>query len=62
MTIQVQDTRDRLRWRLKVDQITRVILSAEFDYAEIKDEAANTPLPELMNELKSLAKKIEGVR
>ena len=23
MTIQVQDTRDRLRWRLKVDQITR---------------------------------------
>ena len=59
MTIQVQDTRDRLRWRLKVDQITRVILSAEFDYAEIKDEAADTPLPEFMNELKNLAKKIE---
>ena len=62
MTIQVQDTRDRLRWRLKVDQITRVILSAEFDYAEIKDEAAGTPLPEFMKELKTLAKKIEGVR
>lgn len=62
MSIQLQDTRDRLRWRLKVDQITRVILSAEFDYADIKDEAANTPLPELMKELKSLAKKIEGVR
>ena len=29
MTIQVQDTRDRLFWRLKVDQITRSILSAE---------------------------------
>tara|TARA_B100000683_G_scaffold16450_2_gene16327 strand:- start:17293 stop:17481 length:189 start_codon:yes stop_codon:yes gene_type:complete len=62
MNIQVQDTRDRLFWRLKVDQITRSILSAEFDYADIKDEAANTPLPELMNELKTLAKKIEGVR
>jgi hypothetical protein len=62
MAIQVQDTRDRLFWRLKIDQITRSILSAEFDYADIKDEAANTPLPELMDELKLLTKKIEDIR
>ena len=36
MTVQVQDTRPFAVAYLKVDQITRVILSAEFDYAEIK--------------------------
>lgn len=62
MTIQVQDTRERLYWRLQVDQIARSVKSADFYFEKIKDEAADTPLPEFMKELKNLAKKIEGVR
>tara|TARA_R100001460_G_scaffold8778_1_gene21536 strand:- start:5182 stop:5370 length:189 start_codon:yes stop_codon:yes gene_type:complete len=62
MTIQVQDTRERNYWRMQVDQITRSVKSAEFYFEKIKGEAGETPLPELMNELKLLTKKIEDVR
>tara|TARA_R110002012_G_scaffold51785_6_gene133488 strand:+ start:262 stop:450 length:189 start_codon:yes stop_codon:yes gene_type:complete len=62
MTIQLQDTRERLYWRMQVDQIARSVKSAEFHFEKIKGEAGETPLPELMDELKLLTKKIEDVR
>ena len=62
MTIQVQDTMNRTYWRMQVDQITRSVKSAEFYFEKIKGEAGETPLPDLMKELKLIIKKIEDVR
>ena len=62
MTIQVQDTRERLYWRMQVDQIARSVKSANFYFEKIKEEAGETPLPEIMKELEKLTQKIEEVR
>lgn len=63
MTIQLQGTQKSTFFIMNVDQMCRCLLQANHFYAEIKDELdEQSNLPELMNEVRQLAFKIEKER
>lgn len=63
MTIQLQGTQKSTFFIMNVDQMCRCLLEANHFYAEIKDQLdEQSNLPELMNEVRQLALKIEKER
>ena len=63
MTIQLQGTQKSTFFIMNVDQMCRCLLQANDYYAEIKDQLdEQSNLPELMNEVRQLALKIEKER
>ena len=63
MSIQLQGTQKSTFFIMNVDQMCRCLLQANHFYAEIKDELNDkSNLPELMDEVRQLALKIEKER